>query len=849
MLNHPKRFPGWRRRLTAIATTPLFLVTAWVAIAAHRPLLAQTPATAPAFKVPDSLPQGTSMKVASSSSMELISQALKQQFEAKFPGTTVNLSSSNTNESLQALLSNAVDLATVGRPLTAAEKAQGLQEVPISREKIAIIVGADNPFKASLTAEQFAKIFRGEITNWAQVGGPNAPIRVIDRPESSDTRQALSQYPMFQAAPFKTGANATQVMDDATATVVKELGRDGISYAIAGQVLNQPNVTVLPMHETLPSDPRYPYSQPRSFVYKDTANAGVLAFIGFSTSAPGQAVVAAAKQQEAAGGVTGGSATVPGTTPPGTTPPGTTAPGTTAPGATTPGTTAPSAEAGAMTPAPAGNAFDWTPLLWLLLPLLGLPLLLWWFKGRGGAVPPVAEATSQGRMILTPRHCQDAYAFWEIPEAEFAAAREQGGRDLKVRLYDVTDNRQLDQAAPETVKEFDCVPGEPDLHLPIAVDNRDYVAELGYLTANNQWLRLGRSPAVRVPACTPTGSGSRLPAAAIAAGSAAAAIGAATAAKTRATESAVTAPSRVILVPRTPTDGYVYWEVPAARQAELQQAGGQNLMVRLHDTTGINLDQATTQPVQQYAADPQAADLHVPIPTPDRDYVAELGYTTADNRWLSLAQSEPVHVPATMPGVVDKTVAINAAATAAATQIAADVDTVRGDAPAQGLTARLGEMTGTVGGLAGDATKAVGAAIAGGTAAISGFSPVKSLLARQSADPAALLEQTPDCRIILVPRSEQEAYAYWEVAEAYKQARRDQGGQRLMLRIHDATNLDIDREAPHSTQTYVCHETDQDKHIVIPMRDRDYIAELGYFTNDNRWLRIIRSLHVRIPAQ
>jgi len=28
---------------------------------------------------------------------------------------------------------------------------------------------------------------------------------------------------------------------------------------------------------------------------------------------------------------------------------------------------------------------------------------------------------------------------------------------------------------------------------------------------------------------------------------------------------------------------------------------------------------------------------------------------------------------------------------------------------------------------------------------------------------------------------------------------------------------------------------------------RDYLAELGYFTDDNRWLKIIRSLHVRIP--
>jgi hypothetical protein len=103
------------------------------------------------------------------------------------------------------------------------------------------------------------------------------------------------------------------------------------------------------------------------------------------------------------------------------------------------------------------------------------------------------------------------------------------------------------------------------------------------------------------------------------------------------------------------------------------------------------------------------------------------------------------------------------------------------------------------------------------------------------------------CRIILVPRNAQSAYAYWEVADRYKQALREQGGQILMLRIHDATNLDIDYQPAHSTQDYVCDEFERDMHVSVPERDRDYVAELGYVTEDGRWLRLIRSLHVRVP--
>ncbi|MDX2231870.1 MAG: DUF4912 domain-containing protein [Leptolyngbyaceae cyanobacterium bins.349] len=852
MLKNQKRSVAIGRFATSMAVAPLFFVSVWVAIDGHQVLLAQAPETAPVFKLPASLPQGTTMKVDGSDSMTVINEALKQRFEEKFPGTTVTLTSNGTANALKALTEGTIDLAAVGRPLTDAEKAQGLKEIPISREKIAIIVGAENSLKSSITAEQFAKMFRGEITNWSQVGGADLPIRFIDRPATSDTRQALSQYPVFKAAPFQPGANAIQMEQDDTAMVIRELGKDGISYAIASQVTGQPTVAVLPMHDTLPTDPLYPYSQPRGYVYRGEANPGVQAFIGFATSAPGQEVVAAARQQE--------STTIQqGTVEPVPVP---------SPDAAIAPDSSPDA---AIAPVTTGKPLDLTPLLWLLLPLLGLPLLMWLMRGRGAVVPPLATEAEAGRMILTPRNCRDAYAYWEVPDSQFAAARNQGGRDLKVRLSDVTGIRDMDRQPPHELKEFDCVEHDQDMHLPIAVDDRDYVAELGYLTADNQWIRLARSEHVRVPACPADGPTANLQTPlAVAAGTAAVA-GAAAIARSQTTASRAMPPSRVIMVPRTPQDGYVYWEVPEARKAELKQQGGQNLMVRLHDTTNINLEQQAAHSVRQYQADEQLSDVHVPILTPNRDYVAELGYATQDNRWLSIAKSAPVHVPLSMPGVADPTATINAAASAAATQLAADIDPITRQ-ESQSLTARFGSVTAGVTGLAedaakgasgllgkatetasnltGDATKVVGAAIAGGTAAVAGFSPTaKSLLERHSgADANKPFELAHDCRIILVPRNSKDAYAYWEVADAYKQALREQGGRRLMLRVHDATNLDIDYEPPHSTQTYVCHEADQDKHVVIPVSDRDYIAELGYFTDDNRWLRLIRSFHVRVPA-
>ena len=108
-------------------------------------------------------------------------------------------------------------------------------------------------FKEYLSFEKFAKILRGEITNWSTLGGPKVPIRFVDRPESSDTREALKSYDVFKKSPFMTGRNAIQLSEDDTAVVIKELGKNGISYAIMDQVLNRENVRIIPMHKTLPT--------------------------------------------------------------------------------------------------------------------------------------------------------------------------------------------------------------------------------------------------------------------------------------------------------------------------------------------------------------------------------------------------------------------------------------------------------------------------------------------------------------------------------------------------------------------------------------------------------------------
>jgi phosphate transport system substrate-binding protein len=236
------------------------------------------------------------IKIDGSSSMAVVNQALKQKIEAK--SGKVETAYNGSDDGIKALLDGKVDLAAIGRPLTDAEKAKGLVAVPVVRDKIAILVGADNPYAGNMTIYQFAKIFRGEITDWSKAGGPPGPIRLVDLPSPSDTRNAFKPYPVFKEATFKAGGKVLSLKEDSTAAVAKALGKDGIGYAIANQVKEIPGVKIVTMHKTQPTDPRYPFSQALTYVYKGEPSESVKAFLGYATNSAGQAAITAARAAE-----------------------------------------------------------------------------------------------------------------------------------------------------------------------------------------------------------------------------------------------------------------------------------------------------------------------------------------------------------------------------------------------------------------------------------------------------------------------------------------------------------------------------------------------------------------------
>jgi phosphate transport system substrate-binding protein len=248
------------------------------------------PPDAEIFPSPASVPPNTQVKIDGSTSMVMINQNLKQGFERQFPGVQVETAANGTNNGIQAVLNGEVDIAGVSRSLTPQEEKQGLKALPIASDQIAIVVGVNNPYQGGLTDSQVYGIFTGQITNWSEVGGPNATIQVINRPAVSGTHQAFQEM-ILQGRTFGTTPNITTLPRDETTGMLQQLGEDGIGYATFTQVVNQQTVRTVPVEGVQPGSVSYPYQRQLYYVYKQPASPAIQAILGYATSPEGQQVI------------------------------------------------------------------------------------------------------------------------------------------------------------------------------------------------------------------------------------------------------------------------------------------------------------------------------------------------------------------------------------------------------------------------------------------------------------------------------------------------------------------------------------------------------------------------------
>ena len=177
---------------------------------------------------------------------------------------------------------------------TASAKGVKLAERLIGYGGIALIANTSAGIER-LALDEVRKIFTGEFNNWKQVGGKDAPIKVVRTDETHPGTLAFLQRD-FMKAPFTAQATVASTFPSVIATVTDTPGAVGYvrvrEVAESAILKRNPHVKVIPLGRskaTVPvlpdretvADHSYPLVRPYFVYYTTTASKAAVDFAEF----------------------------------------------------------------------------------------------------------------------------------------------------------------------------------------------------------------------------------------------------------------------------------------------------------------------------------------------------------------------------------------------------------------------------------------------------------------------------------------------------------------------------------------------------------------------------------------
>jgi phosphate transport system substrate-binding protein len=220
--------------------------------------------------------------LAGSTAFQPFAEKLAENYIATHGDVRINVQGGGSAVGIQAALAGSADIGMADL-VTLPDEAKSLTATVVARDGIAIIVHPSNPL-ADLTAEQAKAVFSGAITNWKEVGGPDATIRIISREEGSGTRRSFQKLVLGETklSPDALFQNSNGTIREAVAGDPNAIGYLSIglvdtrvkSVSYAGVAASNANV----------KNGTYPLARPIYFLTRGEPRAIVKAFIAYVLS-------------------------------------------------------------------------------------------------------------------------------------------------------------------------------------------------------------------------------------------------------------------------------------------------------------------------------------------------------------------------------------------------------------------------------------------------------------------------------------------------------------------------------------------------------------------------------------
>lgn len=231
---------------------------------------------------------------AGSTSVQPLSEELAAVFMDANPGITVEVQGGGSGQGIKSIVEKIADIGALSREVKEEEKAQVSEILVIAKDGVAVVVNPETTVE-DLTLEQIKNIYTGQIKNWSEVGGADAPITVVSREEGSGTRGAFTEI--------------TKVFADEVDNTTKDALVQGSTGAVMQTVATTPNTIgyvslgsladtvkalkvegVAPSNESVLSG-EYKISRPFNYVTGSEISEAAQLYLDFVMSPEGQDLV------------------------------------------------------------------------------------------------------------------------------------------------------------------------------------------------------------------------------------------------------------------------------------------------------------------------------------------------------------------------------------------------------------------------------------------------------------------------------------------------------------------------------------------------------------------------------
>lgn len=244
----------------------------------------------------------SAITVKGSDTMVQLSQRWAEEFMKANAGKSIQVTGGGSGTGIAAIINGGTDVCNASRPMKDQEKKdlkskRGVDavETKVALDALAVYVNEKSKV-TEIDLESLSKIYKGEVTNWKDAGGPDHAITLYGRENNSGTYGYFKEHVLGN----KDFAAAVQTLAGTSAVVnaVKGdefgIGYGGIGYSSGIRLLKvkktKDSPAIEPKEETA-IDGSYPISR-YLYVYTAGQPAGLVKdFIDFMVSPAGQGVV------------------------------------------------------------------------------------------------------------------------------------------------------------------------------------------------------------------------------------------------------------------------------------------------------------------------------------------------------------------------------------------------------------------------------------------------------------------------------------------------------------------------------------------------------------------------------